>query len=58
MDAEDCLFMRAVRGTAQKEFMKAPYKRSEYFRLPAHVSDQKVHNEGERVGSHSSLKSK
>lgn len=58
MTQKNCLFMRAARGSAQKEFIKASYKRSEYFRLPAHVSDQKVHNECERAGSHSSLKSK
>ena len=50
--------MTAARGSAQNEFMQASYKRSEYFRLPARDHDQKVHNEGKREDSHSSLKVK
>ena len=38
---KNCLFMTAARGSAQNEFMQASYKRSEYFRLPAHDSNQR-----------------
>jgi hypothetical protein len=55
---KNCLFMTAARGSAQNEFMHASYRRSEYFRLPARDSDQRVHNECKREDSHSSLKVK
>jgi len=55
---KNCLFMIAARGSAQNEFMQASYKRSEYFRLPARDSDQRVHDEYKRGDSHSSLKVK
>lgn len=55
---KNCLFMTAARGSEQNEFMQASYKRSEYFRLPARDSDQKIHNERERGDLHSSLKVK